>query len=122
MSKGDPDNNYDGVIAAVGRLFRDNIGGIIAVVIAASVAYGVHSANIKWIDSRISQIEQTQPSKLVWQLEEAGKTIAAMQAEARSTQMKISSIEAQIGIINAKMDSMLKKLDQIETAVSRKPQ
>ena len=79
---------------------------ISAWLIYGGIGYGVHTVNMRWIDTRISHIEQADINKIKWQLESNTNSIREQEARDRATQREIADIKAEIGIINTKLDSL----------------
>lgn len=73
----------------------------------ASITYGVHTVNMRWIDSRIAVLERLELNKVSWRVDENQESINLVKSEHKHTQQQLSDVKAQISVINNKLDNIV---------------
>jgi hypothetical protein len=78
--------------------------------VCLGVTYGSYAINTKWTEERIRRLEEINPAKTQWQVDQSMARLDKVDAEGKITQSQISDIKAQINTMSGKLDMILEQL------------
>src|SRR5438046_56887 len=73
--------------------------------------FGSMTITIRWIDSRLTKLEEQHVEQLRWQVDSDAKSIVAMQTDLKMTTVTVQQIYTQQAVQSQQLGEINKKLD-----------